>query len=52
MDIDKKKVKKEPLKQSYKAIKNFTHDKKEYRLGDIIRLTKQQAKAAKKNNLI
>lgn len=47
-----KKVKKEQLKASYPVLRNFTHDKKEYRLGDKIKLTKEQAKAAKKNNLI
>lgn len=53
MDVENKKDKKQPYKNSYKCARNFRYNGKDYKKGvDKIRLTKEQAKAAKKNNMI
>lgn len=53
MEVEQKKVKKEPLK-AYSVKRNFEYKGKEYRVErkDKIKLNLKQAKAAKKNNLI
>lgn len=53
MEVEQKKVKKEPLK-SYAVIRNFTYKGKDYRVDrkDKIKLNNKQAKEAKKNNMI
>lgn len=53
MDVEDKKDKKQPYKNAYPCARNFKHNGKYYKKGvDKIRLTKEQAKAAKKNNMI
>ena len=53
MEVEQKKVKKEPLK-FYAVIRNFTYKDKDYRVDrkDKIELNKKQALVAKKNNMI